>query len=297
MSKINIFVISGGLGNQLFQIAAAANYSLKYKTRVYLDTVTYYSNSHLNFECKHLVKRLKKNNVYIYCNIPILLRCLVIANKIFNLQYLIFFSYPFLKTTNEIKPYKYQELKNSNSLITIFRGYWQSEKYFIENRNFLKKIFTNFFKKFDLNSKKNTTKSSMKKIVVHFRFGDYLYTKGYAALNINYYKKAINYFKKKLGNYKIIAFSDDLKKLKKETKNINIDHYFDDKKMNVKKVFSTMLSGDHYIIANSTFSWWAAYLSENKNKIIISPERWFPIKIFMPDLIPVEWLKISNTHM
>ena len=288
--------MSGGLGNQLFQIAAAANYSLKYKTRVYLDTITYYRNSHLNFECKRLVKRLKKNNVYISSDLPILLRYLVKANKIFSFKYLIFF-YPFLKIIDEIKPFKYKELKNSNSLITIFRGSWQSEKYFIENRNFLKKIFTNFFKKFDLNSKKKTTKSSMKKIVVHFRFGDYLYTKGYAALNINYYKKAINYLKKKLGNYKIIAFSDDLKKLKKETKNINIDHYFDDKKMNVKKIFSFMLSGDHYIIANSTFSWWAAYLSENKNKIIISPKKWFPTRNFTPDLIPVDWLTISNTHI
>lgn len=298
MSKINIFVATGGLGNQLFQIAAACNFAIRYKKKVYLDTRSFYSNSNFKFELDDLVKKLRENKIYIENEVPILLRLLVKIRKIFAMKYFFFINL-LVKIINESQPYQYQDLNKHSSLISIFVGYWQSEKHFIKNKNLLKKIYIKFFNKFYIstNNKKKFTKSKFQKILVHLRFGDYLCIDGYAALDINYYKNAISYMKKKFGKCRFIAFSDDYKLLKKQTKNIHIDDYFDDRGMNSKKVLSFMLSCDHFILANSSFSWWAAYLGKNNRKITIAPKKWIPLVKYTPDLIPGDWLKMKNNHI
>ena len=53
-----------------------------------------------------------------------------------------------------------------------------------------------------------------------------------------------------------------------------------------------MLSCSNFILANSSFSWWAAYLSNNVNKLVVAPAKWFNVNIDTSDLIPKEWIRI-----
>jgi len=125
-------------------------------------------------------------------------------------------------------------------------------------------------------------------IALHLRLGDY-YKAGLLVLSSNYYIDSLNILKEKLGdndfyNYNFIVFSekedDDI-----ITKKINEINSNFENKLNMIKVYDCyndnilndfeelilMSNCDHFIIANSTYSWWGSYLSKNKNKIIICP--------------------------
>ena len=159
---------------------------------------------------------------------------------------------------------------------TIFcRGYFQSEKYFWEIENILKK---------ELKPKKEICLDAIdmiKKIrmesnpvCISVRLGDYLKFKTLNVCGEDYYLRAINYIRHRLPDSTFYLFSDDVENAKK----------LFDKKMKViaepgnwedyEKLF-VMSECQHFIIANSTFSWWAQYLCTNPDKIVVAPQKWF----------------------
>ena len=163
MSKFNIFIISGGLGNQLFQIAAATNYSLKYNKKIYLDTTWCRNSSKTAFGCSKMLEKLKKKKIYLIKDIPIFFKFLVKIFKIFDTKFFNFFFCYFIKIINEKEPYKHQKLIAHKSLISIFVGSWQSEKYFFDCKELYKEILKDFFEISDQSIKKTIT---AKKIIL-----------------------------------------------------------------------------------------------------------------------------------
>ena len=118
-------------------------------------------------------------------------------------------------------------------------------------------------------------------ILLHVRHGDYKVSFGFGLCSAEYYEKSIEILASKVENPKFFIFSDDIEGAKKLL-NINYPHVFVDFKENNELVargngelLKLMSSCKHFIIANSTLSWWAAFLSENEDKIIIAPDPWF----------------------
>jgi len=183
------------------------------------------------------------------------------------------------------------------------KGFFQSEKYFIKeydeimsmlNINALKKEINTRFKSF-------FTKPC---ISIHFRQGDYLYLQyNHPILSKQYYMNAIQYLEKyiNLNEYNILYFCQEVdnKSVSKMISEMNLSYNFIKVSDDITDWEQLLLMSlcQHHIIANSTFSWWGAYLCENKDKIVCTPlKKWFgPAlqKHNTKDLCPSEWIPIE----
>ena len=111
---------------------------------------------------------------------------------------------------------------------------------------------------------------------------------------ISYYTKAIEIITKKIPNARFYIFSDDISWVQQNLK-LDHDHQFLSGKIttNALQDFYLMSKCKNNIIANSTFSWWAAWLNQYESKIVIAPKKWYnQITFDTTDLIPNSWIKI-----
>ena len=159
---------------------------------------------------------------------------------------------------------------------TDLYGYFQSEKYFEKYRNEILEIFTFKQKHKDearnFLSEKVLPLSSDKNIIsLHVRRGDYtLYPNHHPTCSDEYYQSAISKFD--LKNSIFLVFSDDIEWCKKKFEGESF--IFSDTD-NPYLDLAIMSLCDHHIIANSSFSWWGAWLNKSENKKVIAPSRWF----------------------
>ena len=151
----------------------------------------------------------------------------------------------------------------------------------------------------DSQNKKNLhVKEKIEKCIsisLHIRRGDYVSNIAHGTCDLSYYRKAVEYFINLYGkNLEIFAFSDDPSWVKNNLKlpvNINfITHNYSDNNYEDLRLMSCC---NHNIIANSSFSWWGAWLNTNPNKIVIAPKLWYANqKIENRDITPKDWLRI-----
>lgn len=182
---------------------------------------------------------------------------------------------------------------------TFLDGYWQSYKYFeeydgeIRSQYALKTKLANGLEDY-LNIIDNFSTCA-----IHIRRGDYLGKKNTHGLcTKSYYLDAINYMSSNIDVEKYIIFTDDEAWVKNDfmpqlkIKVILVDR---SESINDAHYLTLMSSCQHQVIANSTFSWWAAYLNKNKSKAIIAPKRWFAneaMEIQTSFLIPPGWIRL-----
>lgn len=185
---------------------------------------------------------------------------------------------------------KYIQMKDR-----YFDGYWQTEKYWLKEKDEILRSFT--FREIKnerlqqiegICRKKNT-------VSVHIRRGDYLSVnrKGLFAgiCTEEYYRKALDYVQSKIPNTCYILFTDDVQWVRE---NWSLDNqviaadYLDDELPDWIEM-KLMSLCENNIIANSTFSWWGAYLNPNPLKVVISPRIWLN-GVKTPDICPQEWI-------
>ena len=177
-------------------------------------------------------------------------------------------------------------------------GLWQTEKYFSDYTEIIKNSFE--FKPFtnERNILLSKEMSQVESVAIHIRKGaDYEKKIVRGTCDINYYNNAIAYILKRIKNPHFYIFTDNKKWVIENIKDINYtlidwnpisgaENYLDMQLMSCCK---------HNIIANSTYSWWGAWLNNNLNKIVICPENWYNSKstyFNTLDLIPDNWIKI-----
>ena len=182
----------------------------------------------------------------------------------------------------------------------ILKGFWQSEKYFAHCKDDIRKQFS--FLPFD--EKKNIAiMNKMEKensVAIHLRKGaDYLQSElmGKGLCGVEYYIKAIEYIKQNVDNPVFYVFTDNPEWVKNNLP--KFDYILVDwNEVAGKKNFrdmQLMSCAKHNIIANSTYSWWGAWLNPNPNKIVIGPTKFFnPINKFFSssDIMCEDWVRI-----
>ena len=134
-------------------------------------------------------------------------------------------------------------------------------------------------------------------VSLHIRKTDYVSTKRnksvFANCSVNYYTKAIEYMLNNVGkDISIFIFSDDFNWVKKYL-NVNSNHYLIEGNSDIEDLYLMSLC-NHNITANSTFSWWGAWLNTNKFKIVTTPITWFLNGMSEIDLVPPDWIRIQN---
>ena len=166
-------------------------------------------------------------------------------------------------------------------------GYFQCEDYFKHRRKDIIQLFEPTEK---IKSEVNKYSHLFNNICLHVRRGDYvkLYSELHLPQTMDYYDEALSYLPK---NMKVLIFSDDIEWCKK---NFIGDRFIFIDEVDYISIY-IMSKMKHFIIANSSFSWWGAWLSDQDDKIVISPKKWFGGSLLNQDIemkiIPNNWIK------
>ena len=295
MITINII---GGLGNQMFQYAFGYAISKEKSVKIKLDTSGFdvydlrsyelnlfniEENSDLKPAYIFLLNQLNgKNNTLLTKTFRKMLRGLLRFTKFYY---------------QEKKEFVFDKDVFNIKIDTYFYGYWQNEKYFKKYRKELLEIFTlkNIHPK-TIEYQQQIVKSDA--VSIHIRRGDYVtdtHTNSvHGTCDVRYYKRAVMEVLKNKKQAHFFIFSDDLDWAKK-----NLD--FIDNKTFVRleseipdhEEMHLMSKCKHNIIANSSFSWWGAWMNKNSTKIVIAPKKWFKnSKMNQSQIVPHDWIKI-----
>lgn len=177
-------------------------------------------------------------------------------------------------------------------------GYFQSEKYFVHIREVLLAYFT--FPNLDAENEiiLKTINTAENAVSIHLRRGDYLkpeVQKYHGSLPSKYYLEAINFLNENFEHCRFFVFSDDITYCKEIFKNIkNIEYIDHNQGKNSWKDMYLMTQCRHHIIANSSFSWWGAWLGKKDGKTI-APKNWFNKEVAnfnIQDIVPKNWITI-----
>ncbi|MFK7803251.1 MAG: alpha-1,2-fucosyltransferase [Anaerolineae bacterium] len=159
-----------------------------------------------------------------------------------------------------------------------FQGYWLGESFF----EHMKDDVVDMFKITDIENQdalkyKRKIEGSSAPVSMHIRRGDYKNHKHLQVCTPEYYKSAIKHLDKTLGNYELFVFSDDIAYCQDMLKGIPNVTFIENGGSDVDE-FKLMIHCKHHVISNSTFSWWSAWLGENRsndNRMVLTPNRWF----------------------
>ena len=177
----------------------------------------------------------------------------------------------------------------------LIKGYWQDERYFLDIENEVRKSFT--FKNIDdENLTLGNRMSEENSVVLHIRRGDYLKYPRLQICTPSYYKRAIAMIKERVENPVFYVFSDDLKWSEEFIKEQGVDYHMVtlNRGRDSYKDMYLMTRCRHNIIANSSFSWWGAWLGEQEGKIVICPDEWTKGSTKHP--CPARWLRTSTLN-
>ena len=226
--------LKGGLGNQLFQIAAAYSHALEVG-----------DDFAINYNLPHYLGQGKQ--------------CTTYKDTVFSK----------IKSTDitpssyySEKDFTYNKIPQQKNL--LLDGYFQSEKYFKNYENEIKELFNFSFIKV---KKKYSTINN--KVVLHVRRGDYLENSNtHPSIPLEYYKSCLEELDIK--DPTILIVTDDINTVSKDFNELDYVHV---NGQNELEDFCYIMNADYIIGCNSTFSWWAAYLSNSKKSIF--PKKWF----------------------
>lgn len=289
--------LMGGLGNQMFQYAALRAMMLENGTSGVISlkgitnkTHNVYSLNHFNINNDDITvsssEIFKSKITYLIYGFY----CVFLVK--FKFGYSIMKSIqPFLNSIGiYCVPDGYIKLSKIKSKKNTMVGYFQSTKYFDKYKNIIKSELTvkEPVKKENVKLLQDIKNSNS--ICVHIRRGDYIGS-NHQVCDTSYYLKAIKIISKKVKNPKFYIFSDDIEWVKN---NINFKvkvNYIDGNNKNYEEL-QLMYSCKHFIISNSSFSWWAQYLTDNEERITIAPSRWFQNSNQKVDIFQDDWIKI-----
>nr|AEP25476.1 putative glycosyl transferase [Yersinia pseudotuberculosis] len=272
----------GGLGNQMFQFAVGKIIASKNNNSIIIDDGYYYSQPSKDTPQKLEIDQFKigferfsseKEKKY--------LKKIRILNKIKGVRKLNNLISP---VTGSCKIYSDDDFSINKKIQnnSILLGYFQSSQYLINNRDLLLEEFTLSDKV--LNVIKSTEayefiSGNSNLTAVHIRRGDYISNvaanRHHGVCSIEYYESAMNKINLTQNSNRFVFFSDDIDWVKEHFQHIDGAYFVDNKStsFSVTDIYLMSLC-DNNIIANSSFSWWGAWLNKNKNKIVIYPNKW-----------------------
>ncbi len=253
--------ITGGLGNQLFQYAYGRKLEIINKKKVIFDISFFNNINNKDTPRPFLLDRFNINPKSEFTNIP--------------------------------EKYLIRLIKKIFHNITGKYPLYQSEKYFRKIKDI---ILMEFIPVSPLTTKVqdivNNIRSKNDSVSIHIRRGDYVNNPHHNLCDLEYYNQAINYIKEQIQSPFFFIFSDDIGWVKQNLKLENCI-YISNPDLKEYEEMIIMSQCKNNIIANSTFSWWSAYLNKNYDKIIIAPKQWTKNKTANQlQILPENWIQI-----
>ncbi len=285
----------GGLGNQMFQWAFAKSLSIRKNEEFSLDVNSFAYDRLRKFELGHFNLKDKIASV----------EEIQFSKRVNRNLYLNYFKKLFRVGSTQNEKVEIEKSLNYDASVQwsaakYFEGYWQSEKYFMECEQEIRNDFKICIESDEYYTELHRQAEKTESVSVHFRRGDYINNSStnqyHGTCSLDYYKNAMNYIKVRLGSeITFFMISDDIAWVKSEFEsNKGIIFVENDQGLDVEDML-LMTRCKHNIIANSSFSWWGAWLNENENKVVIAPKIWFrneEVQKQTLDLIPEKWVRI-----
>lgn len=283
--------LAGGLGNQMFQYAVAKALAARNNDSFKMD---------ISFYPKQTLRKYELSLFNIEENIASEEECVELRGKEdfwFKLKSKLGLSIR--------RPVAYREELAKE--LTFFQesifylkgdvylsGFWQNEAYF---KSIREQLLANFTSKQNICEKAKSLLEMIKSsnsVSLHVRRGDYVKNKisnlHHGVCDIDYLKKAMAIIDMKVENPKYFIFSDDIEWCEEQISFLE-NKVFVTKTKNAVEDLELMRFCRHNIIANSTFSWWGAWLNTNVDKLVIAPSRWFAYTDKC-NILPQEWIKV-----
>lgn len=272
-----VIKLKGGLGNQLFQYAIARAFSLETNRSFQLDISIFewyklhnYGLYHFNIQPEFYTPESKWK---------------MKLKKLFNK--IVFYNED--HHTFNFNP----NLIHTKSDVLFLEGYFQSQKYFLKYEKEIRADFEIVSPLKQQTIEMVTYMKSVHAVSIHFRRGDYVGNTMHDTDKTIYYKEAIKLIESKVENPVYFLFSDDITWVKENFTTNFETHYVDFNNASTNfEDLKLMSSCKHNIIANSSFSWWGAWLNPNPDKIVIAPQKWFnDDSLDYSDVVPQNWIK------
>ncbi len=286
--------LQGGLGNQMFQYAAAMQVSKQSGYRFFIDSSYYLDQERIAPNNTVREYRLDAFNISAK-NIP---------------KYPAIIAYSLTKKRRinywlrAVKiPLLHWQLLTENNYMSrahnlVMYDYWNSEQYFSEVASEIKKEFT---LRYPLSSEAIGWERIIQEtnsVSIHVRRTDYvnnpITNQYHGVLPLSYYRKGLEIIKQKLNHPEFFVFSDDIAWSKDHLDFLSPVNFvkINGKNQDVEELY-LLSQCQHHIIANSTYSWWGAWLSNNPDKMVIAPRVWRPgVDAKTAGIVPDGWLVI-----
>ena len=285
----------GGLGNQMFQYAVGRALSLESGQLLRLDTSSFTDYGlHQGFELQRVFNcqiqvatQSDLRRVLGWQSSPVVRRLLTRSgfSALRRKEFVVEPHFHYWPGISEVQADCY------------LVGYWQSERYFQSQASAICADFTFTLPLTDKNVELAKQISEVQAVSLHVRRGDYINNiktnAAHGVCSIEYYRTAIQYISNSVKRPYFFIFSDDITwvkdNLKMEMPYQYVDHNQGALSFNDMHLMSLC---QHHIIANSSFSWWGAWLNPNPGKIVIAPKRWFTNSRNTSDLTPARWVTL-----
>lgn len=285
--------ITSGLGNQLFQYALGRSLALRNKTALYFD-LSYYKQRYETdtpraFKLNQFTidYKLLQSSPYRYVSK---------ATKLLPSRTL----KPLVNWVSEPHFHADPSVLDANARFITLDGFWQSERYFEDYEAVIRHELT--FRRdagATFEAYRREIEQSEQPISVHIRRGDYVthpeFSQSFGFVGVDYYRSAIARLTAQFPAARLFVFSDDpawvREHLTPDAPFVFVNNTGPDADLDDLQLMSLC---KHHIIANSSFSWWGAWLNADKRKVVIAPDRWFKNKPDWntKDLLPPTWLRL-----
>ncbi len=293
-----IVKLKGGLGNQLFQYAFGRKIALRNNTELALDVVNGFLGDPFkrayalhNFSLRARVASPEEINRLIPHGRIISKLFREYENRFVPIRNKVYFKECTQKYDGEI--FNLKILKD-----VYFDGYWQSEKYFSDIEDILREELSFKYIHNPENQPCLDMIENSQSISVHMRRydkpGEPNASKIYGLFDQKYYSSAIKIMKERVRNPIFFVFSDDINWAKNNIPDAYQMHFILSHDMqSALSDLKFIMTCKHNIIANSSFSWWGAWLNKNTSKIVIAPKQWVATNnLKYQDVVPDKWIKL-----
>ena len=278
-----IIKIKGGLGNQLFQYAVGRALALHHRLPLKLDLTIFKT---------YKLHRYLLDQFAIQADIAT-------EDEIIKLKGRNNVLFSALRKAGLVKRKSYLKEKRSSYFdASVFKkddvyldGYWQNELYFSNIREELLRDLTSISSMSELGVVYMEGIKKSNSVSLHVRRGNYLNLKNFNVLDIDYYMKAVEYIRKNVEKPTFYIFSDDLEWCKNSLGFLDNCIFVDSTKTEIDDL-KLMSFCKHNIIANSSFSWWGAWLNQNCKKTVIAPKGWLLNDPGSSKVILSDWVKM-----
>jgi hypothetical protein len=282
----------GGLGNQMFQYAAGRALAYQLDTELKMDISSFerYNPRQYNLFPFGIIEHFATSDDISRVQKPLSVR---LMSPLTLWKKNLFGAIPIIPVKEKCVDFDPKILELPDNV--YLDGYWQSEKYFKDIEGIIRNEFRIKITPDPLNKTIAEQIAQVESVSIHVRRGDYVSNphtnRVHGVCDQTYFQKAIEKIGTIIDTPHFYVFSDDFRWAKTNITANEPIHFVthNDASKNYEDL-RLMSTCKHHIIANSSFSWWGAWLDPNKNKCIIAPKNWFRNEKFsLEDRFPSEW--------